>query len=181
MVQYSQVTRYLCIDAGLQERAKYGETEQKNTAFNMDNIQDIQTSSEQNESIFFLAGIFNETLALLLETHEYFNRYGRINQRKISEHNRMLYSREMSRITIRLSSVMAWLMAQKAVASGQISQQVATENYRLDCKETCLEQTEEAKYILPDSMNQLLSESYRIYSRVNRLDEQMADAQATLH
>lgn len=121
--------------------------------------------------MLFLPGIYNDTLRLLLEAHEYFHLYGQDDQQRLTNVQRLVYSCEMSRITMRLSSIMAWLMVRKAVFSGKIPMEDAIHRYPLDGREVSLHRNEEAESMLPSYINYLLEESFHLYSRVSRLDE----------
>ena len=124
------------------------------------------------KNVVFMPAIYNETVRLLLESYEYFSTYGPEDQDKFAnEAQRTLYSSEMSRITVRLSSVMAWLMVRKAIFTGKVTPQMAKELYNLDSREICLESNEDAETILPAFMTYLLESSLMLYQRVIRLDE----------
>ena len=124
-----------------------------------------------HSTVVILPGIYNEALQLLIEAHDYFYRQGLKHQEKLNERERIMYASEMSRITIRLSCVMAWLMARKAVFMGKITQDEANESFRLDCRDVCLNQFIEAESILPKRMGDILGKSFELYQRVARLDD----------
>lgn len=128
-------------------------------------------SSEMDGNVLLMPGIFNDTLRLLLEAHEYFHHYGQEDQQNITGRERTIYSCEMSRITMRLSSVMAWLMVRKAVFAGKIPPEDAVQKYRLDSRDVCLFHNAEAESILPTYMSYLLEESLELYSRISRLED----------
>ena len=124
-----------------------------------------------DDTVVILPGIHNECLALLAEAHDHFFQYGEAEQLDLTERERTMYASEMSRITIRLSCVMAWLMARKAVFAGKLSEAEANKKYRLDCRDVCLIQHIQAEAILPEKVNDLLDKSYELYQRVARLDD----------
>lgn len=124
-----------------------------------------------DENVLFMPGLFNDTLRLLLEAHEYFDIHGRKEQENIKMQYRGVYSCEMSRITVRLSSIMAWLMVQKAVHAGKISPHEASTSFKLDSQDVCLFKNQEAQTILPSYMSYLLEETFILYQRVKRLDD----------
>ncbi len=127
------------------------------------------------DNIVFLPSIYNETLRLLLEAYEYFSIYGAEDQDRVTGEVKALYSCEMSRITIRLSSIMAWLMVRKAVFAGKVSAKEAQEIYKLDSQDICLSKNNDAETLLPSFMTYLLDASLLLYERVMRLDK-MSDA-----
>jgi hypothetical protein len=130
-------------------------------------------------TVFFLPGIFNETLQLLLDAHEYFSIFGGEDQNRYNGDSKTVYSCEMSRITLRLSSVMAWLMVRRAVFAGKILPQDAAEKFRLDCEEVCLDTNPQADGMLPSYMCHLLSRTLELYQRVHRLQGMIATT--TIH
>lgn len=130
---------------------------------------------DDSRNIIFLPAIYNETLQLLLESYEYFSLYGAEDQNRAEGAEKALYSCEMSRITIRLSSIMAWLMVRKAVFSGKVSMKEAQEIYTLDSQDICLATNKEAETILPAFMTYLLDASLVLYERVMRLDKMPGD------
>lgn len=130
------------------------------------------TYTDDSGQVFLMPSLFNDTLQLLLLAHEYFQKHGQAEQQHFVGRERMLYSSEMSRITIRLSSIMAWLMVQRAIFSGKITAEHAMESFRLDSQDICLHENEEARHTLPKFMTHLLDESLDLYRRVKRLDDQ---------
>jgi regulator of CtrA degradation len=76
------------------------------------------------------------------------------------------------RVTARLTQIMAWLLAQKAVHAGELSpRQAASEAHRLAGQRICVEHDEAAHDGLPDGLKGLLGRSHALYIRVARLDE----------
>jgi regulator of CtrA degradation len=125
------------------------------------------------KNVVFMPGVFNETMKLLTEAHEYFQLFGQDDQSRIDTHLKTLYSCEMSRITLRLSSIMAWIMIQRAVLSGQIQSLEAAERYSLDFQEICMVDNRVLHGVLPSYVCLLLDRSRELYERVLRLDEQI--------
>jgi len=124
-------------------------------------------------NVLFMPGMFNETLQLLSDAHEYFFMFGDDDQKRIDNTIQPLYSCEMSRITLRLSSVMAWIMAQRAVFNGKISREEAVLHYGLDFQDACLVDNRALHGILPSYVCYLLDRTLELYERVLRLDSQM--------
>tara|TARA_B100000989_G_scaffold292595_2_gene268744 strand:- start:418 stop:867 length:450 start_codon:yes stop_codon:yes gene_type:complete len=144
-------------------------------------LQDV-TYSAQAGNVSFMPAIFDETLQLLLESHEYFEYYGAEEQAIIPEYCQVIFSSEMSRITMRLTSIMAWIMVRKAVYAGKLSEEEARRKYRLDGRSICLLDNVEARAWLPDFVVYLLDESLELYARVARLDDMAyAHERPTLH
>ncbi len=130
-----------------------------------------KNSAAHSNTIVFLPRMYDETLLLLAEAHQYFEHQGALQQRLMGQRVRAMYISEMSRITLRLSCVMAWLMARRAVLEGGISQSEAESNHGLDCRDVCLFQHIEAESLLPDTMTDIIDRSYELYVRIARLDD----------
>ncbi len=124
-----------------------------------------------NKNVVILPGLYDETLMLLAEAHEYFYEARETEEPLLTERERIMYTSEMSRITMRLSCVMAWLLARKAVFIGKLTSAEANEEYRLDCRDVCLSQHIKAESILPEEMRELLDKSFELYQRIARLDD----------
>lgn len=124
-----------------------------------------------NNNLHAMTPLYNETTELLHMAHDYFAYHGKKEQNELDEKSHLLFSSEMTRITVRLSSVMAWLLARKAVLHGEISMEEATsDTYRLGNQDVCLIDVEEARSVLPPFMVMLLDRSLAIYKRIDRLD-----------
>lgn len=126
--------------------------------------------AEAPQQLLFLPSVFNETLDLLFDAHNYFQSRGLEEQSMIPAHYRPLFSHEMSRITNRLTSIMAWVMVRKAVCTGRIEEEMASENYRLDEEAGPLADSEEFLETLPYYIGYLSERTRDLYARVERLD-----------
>lgn len=136
------------------------------------------------DTVPFISSIFNETLTVLMDAHEYFDHFAVEDQMVDNYHNNndadmwMTYSAEMSRITLRLTSVIAWFSVRRAVANGYIEETDAIANYPLEAVECCLMQEDETLLTLPGYMRHLAEQSYTLYHRVYVLDQQMLERYA---
>lgn len=126
--------------------------------------------SESDNQLLFLPGVFNETLALLFDAHHYFQSRGADEQASLTFQERPIYATEMTRVTMRLTSVMAWIMVRRAVHAGRVEEEKAAQDYRLDGTEVCLEMSEEIAS-MPYYLNYLSDRSHSLYERVWRLDQ----------
>ena len=133
---------------------------------------DIYTDTSA-PNVVFMPGIFNETMQLLNDAHEYFFLFGDDDQKRIAPDLKTLYSCEMSRITLRLSSIMAWIMVQRAVFSNKIPAEEAADRYGLDFQDVCMVDNRMLHGVLPSYLCYLLDSSYELYERVYRLDGQI--------
>jgi hypothetical protein len=129
-------------------------------------------AKQPQQQVLFLPGMFNETLTLLFDAHHYFQSRGAEEQSNIPAEQRPLYAAEMSRITLRLTSVMAWIMVRKAVFCGKIDEEMAGEKYRFTVEEFCLTPKPADIDYLPYYINYLSDRSRDLYTRIARLDSQ---------
>lgn len=130
----------------------------------------VARQATPDTQLLFLPGVFNETLSLLFDAHHYFQSRGSEEQASIEPSLRMNYSQEMTRVTMRLTSVMAWLMVRRAVYAGRIDEDKAADSYRLDGADVCLEQAPEVLANMPYYLNYLSARSHDVYTRIHRLD-----------
>lgn len=120
---------------------------------------------------FFFNGPYDETMALLIEARNYITYHDASEHRKLSPHVRLQISYESMRVTSRLTQVMAWLLAQKAVHAGEITQeQAARGDFSLSGGDICTDPSGPDNEALPAGLRSLLERSHRLYMRVERLD-----------
>lgn len=127
-------------------------------------------------NVLFMPNVFQETMQLLTDAHEYFQLFGEDDQLHLSPEMRPFYSQEMSRITLRLSSIMAWIVVQRGIFSGHITSEIAATQGRLEFQEACLIDNRVLNGILPSYVCYLSERTLELYERVVRLDGQIADA-----
>ncbi|ACI99235.1 MULTISPECIES: DUF1465 family protein [Rhodospirillales] len=120
----------------------------------------------------FFNRTYDETMALLLEARNYVAHHEAADQAKLPPHLRLQASYEAMRVTTRLTQVMAWLLAQKAVHAGEMTQeQAASDEYALSGGHICSEPSGPESELLPGGLRSLLDRSHGLYVRVARLDE----------
>jgi regulator of CtrA degradation len=118
----------------------------------------------------FFEGTYDETLDLLVEARDYLTELEPIGRRGLGTEERLVLNCEAFRITSRLTQVMAWLLIQKAVHAGELTRRdAAAEEHRLAGHSVCLA-NDLPPVSLPASFVSLLDRSYRLYTRVERLD-----------
>ncbi|WP_264656861.1 DUF1465 family protein [Azospirillum canadense] len=124
------------------------------------------------ETPTFFNGTYDETMALLIEARNYIAYHDTVNHRTLPPHVRLQISYESMRVTSRLTQVMAWLLAQKAVHAGEITrEQAASEDFALSGGDVCTDPSGPDNEALPEGLRSLLERSHRLYMRVSRLDE----------
>lgn len=131
---------------------------------------DVDPSSP---NIVFMPSVYNDAMNLLLEAQQYFMNFGDDDQTRLEGEIRSLYTREMSRITLRLSCVMSWLLAQRSVVSGKISSSDSI-HYGLEFQNICCVDNKMLHGILPSYVCYLLDSTLELYERVMRLDYQIS-------
>jgi regulator of CtrA degradation len=122
----------------------------------------------------FIDRTFDDALSLLEEVRSYILYEERSDGMDLPPAARVRQSLEATRMTARLTNVMAWLLLQKAAAAGEIEEQepLKPEN-RLGGREACMDDAGVEDPDLPDRMRELLDRSHRMYVRVARLDDMM--------
>jgi regulator of CtrA degradation len=119
----------------------------------------------------FFGRTYDEAMGLLVEARNYVA----VNELRalpvLSPSDRLMLCCETMRLTTRLTHIMAWLLAQRAVHAGEITlADSAEEPYALGGAKTCLTVIEVDQ--LGDRwLSTLLDRSHRLYVRVSRLDE----------
>ncbi len=122
----------------------------------------------------FFSKTYDETLALVVEARDYVRDGGAAEGRYLEPDVRVLLSCETLRLTTRLTEVMAWLLAQRALHAGEISAaEVRHDSHRLAAAELCLREAGAVSGYLPPRLKSLMERSERLYRRVRRLDELM--------
>ncbi len=123
-------------------------------------------------STAFFDRTYREALQLLLEARYYVADREATDRVGLGAMDRLRVSRETLRLTTRLTSVMAWLLTQKAVHAGELSRaEAAGERYRLAGQSVCFDDASRRDEALPPALRGLLDRSRRLYVRVARLDE----------
>ncbi len=128
--------------------------------------------TQKNETIVFSTSLLEEATELLYDAQEYFE-YLSMDE-KIEHHPRtwLQYSTEMSRVTLRLSSIIAWLGARRAVTAGALTTEEAEREYRLKGRLIGSMHDEESTRSLPPHLQHLLRESHRLFMRVLHIENQ---------
>ena len=124
-------------------------------------------------TVTFIDRTFDDALALLVEARNYIA-YSQPGDADQSRPNlRIQISYETMRVTARLVAAMAWLLAEKAVRTGEITrEQSRSEEFALSTSEACLDPSGPENENLPKGLRSLLDRSYRLYTRVARLEAQ---------
>ncbi len=126
-----------------------------------------------SQNVLFMPSVYNDAMTLLVEAQEYFSSYGTDDQKKLDASTRTVYACEMSRITLRLSCVMSWILAQRGVVAGQIEKEESA-HYGLEFQHICRIDNKVLHGVLPPYVCYLLDSTFELYERVLRLNNQIA-------
>jgi len=128
----------------------------------------------------YFANLRDEAMALLFETRNYIKNLQIQNRGDTGalhlkvNGNCLALSLETMRLTSRLTQVIAWMLAQRAVSAGEITaEEGVSERFKLSGQSVCLEHNPKGSGHLPDQLRGLLKRSYELYLRVGRLEAQI--------
>jgi regulator of CtrA degradation len=119
----------------------------------------------------FFSKTYDETISLLQASRDYLANAQPADADGLTPIERLRVNCEAMRLTTRLTQIMAWLLAQRAVFEGEITRtRAAADEFRLSADAICMAETDPGSS-LPDRLCELLEHSRRLYIRVARLDE----------
>ena len=136
----------------------------------MQQVTQNKTKTMDNQHVLFMPKLYDETMQLLVQSKNYFNLYSSEDQRQLSPLQRLIYSAVMSRITLRLSTTMGWIMARRAFHAGQVTQEELDNHYRLMFQNECMQESTYFHHFLPKFVQKLCKDSLALYSRIHALD-----------
>jgi regulator of CtrA degradation len=120
----------------------------------------------------FFNKTYDEAMALLVEARDFIARGQDMGPEFTETSCRARMVVETSRLTARLTHVMAWLLARKAVHAGELTPDQATQPpYVLERDEMLVSNDSPFGDDLPPSLESLIDRSRHLYIRVSRLDE----------
>jgi regulator of CtrA degradation len=114
---------------------------------------------------------YDETLDMIVEARDYVVHLRPRGRRGATPTSDLRVSCEALRVTSRLTQVMAWLMLQRAVCQGEITElEACQERNRLSGRSVCLDAAANDDE-LPPGLKSLLRRSLHLYQRISRLEE----------
>lgn len=116
--------------------------------------------------------LFREGMALVEETASYLDGPGRTESRGLSRAASLIYATESMRLTTRLMQLASWLLLQRAVNEGEMTQQQAgleKSKVRIDGERP--DRTGPGWDEVPATLRELVDRSRRLQDRIRRLDE----------
>ncbi len=123
------------------------------------------TSSEQFDRVF------REGMSLVEETADYLDGPGREEARKLARPAALSYATESMRLTTRLMQLASWLLLQRAVSCGELTEEAANEEKQRISLADAAPQPMENEEQLPDGLRQLAARSRQLYARIIKLDD----------
>ncbi len=120
----------------------------------------------------FFGKTYDETMSLLVASRDYLANAQPAEAIGLKPLDRLRVNCEAMRLTTRLTQIMAWLLAQRAVFEGEMPRSRAiADEFRLASDTVCMAELDASVTVLPTRLCELLDESRRLYVRVARLDE----------
>jgi regulator of CtrA degradation len=117
-----------------------------------------------------IESLYTEAMLLADEARAYFDREGREERGQLDPFVRVGFACESLKVTTRIMHIVAWLLTQRAVESGELAHAAGKRPERRlgqasDSDPSVVEQ-------LPPSAQRLVSASTDLYARIKRLDEE---------
>lgn len=126
--------------------------------------------------------IFKEGMGLVEETANYLDTDGRREAKALTQTASLAYATESMRLTTRLMQMASWLLIQRAVNEGEMTEdQARAEKYKVK-----IQTTTRAAHIkhftdLPARLQQLIKNAERLHDRINALDKMIHEGAGQEH
>ena len=126
-----------------------------------------------------LAGAFTEktyhdAIALVSEVVSYLENQGIADRDALDPQGRTIFAAESMRLTTRLMQVVSWFLTQRAVQSGELTQEQANDpSNRLGAVDLCLNEGMQGVENLPAGIRDLLNRSHGLFEQVCRVEAMM--------
>lgn len=113
--------------------------------------------------------LYTEAMLLADEARAYFDEQGRDARQALDAYARVGFACESLKVTTRIMHIVAWLLTQRAVETGELN---AVEGKRPERRlGHANDSDEKVLSLLPDEAKALIRQSADLYGRVKRLDE----------
>ena len=113
--------------------------------------------------------LYTEAMLLADEARSYFDDAGREDRSTLEPFARVGFACELLRVTTRIMHIVAWLLTQRAIESGEIPNR---NGKRPDRRLGHAQDSDTAVVVqLPQAAQRLINSSADLYARVKRLDE----------
>lgn len=124
----------------------------------------------------YFNGTYEEAFDLLVEARDYVERHVPAFKYSKNPPDPAVMTTETLRLTSRITQIMAWLMAQRAIQEGEIDEaDFGDDRYRLEGHDVCLKRAIDDMDDLPEQLGELMDRSYELYNRIMRLDLRYVD------
>ena len=115
---------------------------------------------------------FDEGMALTMEVRNYIAYHEQADKKRFDLPTCLHFGYHHTRISARLIQIMTWLLAMKALLSGEIApEQFTSPQYAIIDSEECMSDKGENDPSLPPGLRELMARSHALYSRIIRLDD----------
>jgi regulator of CtrA degradation len=115
--------------------------------------------------------LFREGMGLVEETAAYLDGQGRLDSKTLDRTASLVYATESMRLTTRLMQLASWLLLQRAVNEGEMSQeQAGAEKSKVRIDGPVSNRTGPGWDDVPQSLKDLVDRSIRLQERIRRLD-----------
>jgi regulator of CtrA degradation len=115
--------------------------------------------------------LFREGMGLVEETAAYLDGDGRAESRDLSRTGSLVYATESMRLTTRLMQLASWLLLQRAVNEGEMTQdQAGQEKAKVRIDGSASARSGPGWDEVPDALKALIERSIRLQERIRRLD-----------
>ncbi len=112
---------------------------------------------------------YTEAMLLADEARSYFDEAGRLARQELDPFARVGFACESLKVTTRIMHIVAWLLTQRAIESGEIPERQGRRPERRLGNAQESDPAVVAK--LPEAAQRLINSSADLYARVQRLDE----------
>ena len=116
--------------------------------------------------------LFKEGMNLVEEAAAYLDGPGRAEAKALPRMEALAYASESMRLTTRLMQLASWLLLQRAVNEGEMSQtQAASEKHKVKLSNQDMASAPETFHCLPARLRDLVANSMRLQARIVHLDQ----------
>ena len=116
--------------------------------------------------------VFKEGMGLVEETANYLDGQGRVDSRALDRPGTIAYATESMRLTTRLMQLASWLLLQRAIGAGEVSEMDANrEKSRVNLSDIGAGNEIPGAQNLPDGLKELVTRSLNLHERIIVLDK----------
>jgi regulator of CtrA degradation len=116
--------------------------------------------------------IFKEGMGLVEETANYLDGQGRVDSRALDRPATIAYATESMRLTTRLMQLASWLLLQRAIGAGEVTEQDASrEKSRVSLGDIGEGNKIPGSENLPEGLVDLVTRSLRLHERILVIDQ----------